>query len=81
MKALRAKETICLSGLVGRHSSKLTRYMSDFAQALDEDGGANVMGPLILDLHTARAIIKTQKALARVSPLDDESINNQRPVG
>ena len=34
-----------------------------------------------IDLHTTRAIIKTQKALARVSPLDDESKNNQRPVG
>ena len=26
-----------------------------------------------IDLHTARATIKTQKALARASPLDDES--------
>ena len=37
--------------------------------------------PLFLDLHTTRATIKTQKVLARVSPLDDESKNNQRSVG
>ena len=35
----------------------------------------------LLDLHTTRATIKTQKVLARVSPLDDESKNNQRSVG
>ena len=71
-KALRARENkLLLLSWVCAPKKTLKKHFS--AQLRCFAPGKRYVYRIRIDLHTARATIKTQKALARVSPLDDES--------